>query len=109
MPRGGGGRPRRSKRISAEANSAPSPPGEHGGDDDPDAAAAADAAAPPAAARAVFVPRPLARFRRQYVRLVACGARHTLLYCCATRGRSAVYGWGRNRSAQAAEYCAMSG
>ena len=36
MPRGGGGRPRRSKRISAEAKSAPSPPGEHGGDDDDD-------------------------------------------------------------------------
>ena len=75
-------------------------PGEHANSDDVDDAAVADAALPPAPTRALFVPRAMSRFRRRYVRLVACGARHTLLYCCATQGRSGVYGWGRNTSGQ---------
>ena len=53
MPRGAGG-PRRSKRISAEAKSAPSPPGEHGGDDDDDRT---KPQAPKKAARASSRPR----------------------------------------------------
>ena len=53
MPRGGGG-PRRSKRISAEAKSAPSPPGEHGGDDGDDRT---KPQAPKKAARASSRPR----------------------------------------------------
>ena len=59
MPRGGGGRPRRSKRISAEANSAPSPPGEHGGDDDDD-----DRTKPQAPKKAARASRPRRRSAR---------------------------------------------
>ena len=64
-------------------------------------AAGERARGPVFAGRCLWVPRKCARFQRRHVTRVACGGRHTLLYCDG-RGlvKPALYGWGRNVSGQ---------